>query len=103
MRGRRRGRFTPAIWIGLLESSDAGLIFLISQLAVPAETGQVALLKAPAGPRIWYPATRYPALTLPDGQRRTVRSVLNITGPMRIGNYVWNDGHIPPGPVWVPV
>lgn len=87
----------------MLVSSVAGMIFLISQLAVPAETGQVTLLKAAPGPRIWYPATRYPALALPDGQRRTVRSILNITGPMRFGNYVWNERRIPRGPVWVRV
>jgi len=102
MRKRRRS-MPPAIKFGLLIGSVAGTILLISQLAAPADTAPTVLLRPASGPRIWYPATRYPELTLPDGQRRTIHSVLNITRPMRFGNYVWNDQHIPLGPAWVRV
>lgn len=51
--------------------------------------------------RIWYPANHYPHLTLPDGHEQVVRSMLNITRPMRFGDFVWDDSHIPAGPLWM--
>lgn len=53
--------------------------------------------------RIWYPAGHYPELSLPGGHHEVVRSLLNITRPMHFGDFVWNDDHIPKGPVWVRV
>lgn len=62
--------------------------------AIPAETG----------PRVWYSPGRYPNLTLPGGQRETIRSVLNIRQPMKFGDYVWDEQYVPKeGPVWVRV
>jgi len=55
------------------------------------------------GHRIWYPAGRYPVLTLPDGRRRLIRSVLNVKHPMRFGDYIWNEERIPQGNVWARV
>ncbi|MEO8724446.1 MAG: L,D-transpeptidase family protein, partial [Sphingobium sp.] len=60
-------------------------------------------VNAATQPRLWYSAGHFPLLTLPGGQTQTVRSILNITGPMRFGTYVWNEAHIPQGPVWVRV
>ena len=57
--------------------------------------------KASSEARIWYSANDYPQLALPDGRSEIVRSVLNITKPMRFGDYVWNQDRIPEGPVWV--
>jgi hypothetical protein len=51
--------------------------------------------------RIWYPANSYPHLALPDGQGQPVRSMLNITGPMRFGDFVWDENHIAAGQLWV--
>ena len=51
--------------------------------------------------RIWYPPHNYTQLSLPDGRKEIVRSVLNITTPMHFGSFVWNEDHIPQGPVWV--
>jgi len=54
------------------------------------------------GPRLWYPVGQYPALTLPDGERRAVKSVLNVRETMHYGDYVWNEQRIPTGgDVWV--
>jgi hypothetical protein len=53
--------------------------------------------------RIWYPQDHYPRLTLPDGRQEIVRSVLNITKPMRFGDFVWDEDHIPQGAIWVRV
>ena len=55
------------------------------------------------GPRISYPPGRYPTLSLPDGERRVVHSVLNIDRRMKFGDYEWRDTDVPPGPVWVRV
>ena len=55
------------------------------------------------GPRVWYPVGQYPVLALPDGERRMVKSMLNIRESMRFGDYVWNDQHVPQGDVWVRV
>lgn len=63
----------------------------------------VAAAASPAGARIWYPAGRAPSLMLPGGQRRVIRSVLNITAPMAYGDFVWDEAGVPAGPVWVRV
>ncbi|WEK44489.1 MAG: L,D-transpeptidase family protein [Candidatus Sphingomonas colombiensis] len=55
------------------------------------------------GPRLWYPAGQYPELTLPDGEHRMVKSLLNVRETMHFGDYVWNDQHIPAGEIWVRV
>jgi hypothetical protein len=57
---------------------------------------------SPAG-RIVYPAGGYPTMTLPDGQQRTIRSLLDVTKPLRFGDYAWNDAGVPAGPIWIRV
>ena len=72
----------------------------------PAAASQTIAASNPAPPpgaRIWYPARNYPLLSLPGGRREIVRSVLNITKPMRFGEFVWDENRIPQGPVWVRV
>lgn len=63
--------------------------------------GQDSLARPAPQSRIWYPANSTPHLTLPDGRGQAVRSMLNITGPMRFGDFVWDENHIPAGPLWV--
>lgn len=53
------------------------------------------------GPRISYPPGHYPVLTLPDGTRRAVKSLLNVQRSLRFGDYAWNDRDVPAGPAWV--
>ena len=53
--------------------------------------------------RIWYPASSYPQLSLPDGRREIVRSMLDVAKPMQFGDFVWNEDRVPQGPVWVRV
>jgi hypothetical protein len=62
-----------------------------------------AAAPAPDDARIVYPPGRYPVLTLPDGERQVVRSLLAIERPLRFGDYVWDDGGVPPGAIWVRV
>lgn len=81
--------------IGLALRGEAG------HAAVAKPAVMAPIPKPPSGSRIWYRAGHYPRLTLPDGRQKIVRSVLNITKPMRFGSFVWNDNHIPKGSVWV--
>lgn len=84
-----------------------------AQKSAPRAAPQTAKLVSPRpsqpatpsspGPRIWYAANHYPELSLPDGRREVVRSVLNITKPMHFGDFVWNDERVPQGRVWVRV
>ena len=55
----------------------------------------------PSGVRIWYTASNYPQISLPNGRQELVRSVLNVAKPMHFGSFVWDEDHIPRGPVWV--
>ena len=78
------------------------LLLMLGFLAVPAgPSAQAGVKPASSGARIWYPANNYPRLPLPDGRQEAVRSVLNIAKPMHFGDFVWNEDHIPQGPVWV--
>lgn len=83
---------------------------LLATMAVPAgmllreeRAPTPAVDVAPADKRLRYPAGRYPVLTLPDGNRREVRSLLNVDRPIRFGDYVWDDTGVPMGEVWVRV
>lgn len=78
-----------------------GLLRCLLLLLLPA----LAMSGAAAGPapRIWYETGNYPVLSLPDGGKQTVRSMLNIKRAMRFGSFVWNEDHIPAGPIWVRV
>ena len=38
---------------------------------------------------------------MPDGSSREVRSLINVRLPIRFGDYVWDDGGIPSGDIWV--
>jgi hypothetical protein len=55
------------------------------------------------GVRTSFPADHLPALKLPDGTSRPVKSLLNVPGKMRYGQFVWNDVDVPAGEIWVRV
>lgn len=87
--------------------SMAGLIAPVQQVAVgrsmaPAAAAASARTSSSAA-RIWFPAGHYPLLSLPAGQHVVLRSLLNITKPMHFGDFVWDENHIPKGPMWVRV
>jgi len=70
--------------------------------AAAPQTAMAAIVPTPPpGVRIWYSANNYSQLSVPNGRNEVVRSVLNITKPMHFGSYVWDEAHIPRGPVWV--
>lgn len=62
-----------------------------------------ALAPPAAQGRITYPSGHLPRLPLPNGESRTVRSLLDIGKPMQFGEFVWNDAGVPSGPVWIRV
>ena len=69
--------------------------------AAPQAVTTLSIPAPPSGVRIWYSAHNYSQLSLPDGRKEVVRSVLNIAKPMHFGSFVWDEEHIPKGPVWV--
>ena len=74
--------------------------------AAPAPLRKVPPQKAPSQAvprRIWYPGPHYPVLVLPDGTRRPVHSLLNVSRPMTFGGWAWDDDGVPPGPIWIRV
>ena len=78
----------------------AAALVVWSQLrSPPARPAIAAPAKDPV--RIRYPAGKEPVVTLPNGERRTVRSLLNVRTKMKFGDFVWNDDGVAPGPVWV--
>jgi len=42
-------------------------------------------------------------VTMPDGSRREVSSLLNVTGPQSFGSFLWNEDGASHGPLWVRV
>ncbi|HWJ69817.1 MAG TPA: L,D-transpeptidase family protein [Sphingobium sp.] len=95
----------------LLLFTASCLIFSTAALVMRDRTERAAeqdaeietVLRATAEPelRIRYDEGQYPQLDLPGGGRETVRSVLNITRPMRYGGYVWDEEGIPEGPILI--
>jgi L,D-transpeptidase catalytic domain len=82
----------------------AGILLwrVVPDRARPPQAATAASIPAPhPGTRIWYSTGNYSHLSLPDGRQEVVRSVLNITRPMHFGSFVWDEDHIPHGPVWV--
>jgi hypothetical protein len=53
--------------------------------------------------RLWFPPTQPAIFVLPDGSRRTVRSLLSPLRRFRYGDFVWNDTGVVQGPVWIRV
>lgn len=88
-------------------SLAGGLILSMMQGAIghgaPTLAVGAAAHTSRSGSRIWYPAGHYPSLFLPGGRHEVVRSLLNITKPMHFGDFVWDEDHIPEGPLWVRV
>jgi len=82
----------------------AGVWTILAAMFLPTEPQPLpAVGPASAARRIVYPAGHYPALTLPDGERRQVRSLLAIDRPLAFGGFVWDEAGVPAGPVSVRV
>jgi hypothetical protein len=94
----------------LLLLAAMGLVWFLLEPSNQTQAQSTAMAKnmsavriPTAGTRIWYDGGHYPHLTLPDGRQEIVRSVLNIKAPMQFGAYVWDEDHIPKGPIWLRV
>jgi hypothetical protein len=100
-----RGRLRRALVPGL---GAAGLVLAVStvlatMLLRPAPEPLPVSRPERGETRIRYPAGRYPVLILPGGERRAIRSLLNLDRPLEFGDYVWDDAGVPPGPLWIRV
>lgn len=76
-------------------------IGLGARLAWQPPTPAMQVKKPAPSNRIVYPADRLPVLTLPDGRKEIVRSLLNVDRPLHYGDYRWDDAGVPAGPTWV--
>lgn len=76
-----------------------------AQRAADTQMAMAAMAELSKEPedRITYPDGSQVELSLPNGKREVVRSILNINKPMRFGAYVWDEKGVPDGPVWVRV
>jgi hypothetical protein len=86
--------------VGCLVAAPLGLILLERPRAVTMRM-ESSIQEPRPDSRIWYSARAYPQIPLPGGRRQIVRSVLNITKPMHFGSFVWDDAHVPKGPILV--
>ena len=68
----------------------------------PSEPASVLAREEPSV-RIAYPAAAPARIELPDGRHEQVYSLLNVKGPMRFGDFRWNEEGVPEGPIWVRV
>ncbi len=73
--------------------------------AQPVVQGAIPLSRIGASRprRVWYQGSNVPQLIFPDGSRRPVRSLLNVSHAMAYGDYVWDEDGVPPGPLWIRV
>jgi hypothetical protein len=95
-----QARFQILVTAVCLAAALLGLT--LQECAAASQAAMEASIRGPlSGARIWYPASHYPRVSLPDGRREIVRSMLNVTRPMHFGNFVWDEDHIPKGRVWV--
>jgi hypothetical protein len=84
----------------------AGGLILALGLAEPRQpsAGRPAALQPKSdGVRLIYPTGRLPTIALPNGERREIKSLLNVERPLRFGDYIWNEADVPAGAVWVRV
>ncbi len=88
--------------IGLALAAAAGAWIVPRQPSAEQLATAVTPLAEP-GPRILYPRDHPAFLTMADGRRQPVRSLLNDARPLAFGDYLWNDAGVPAGPVWVRV
>lgn len=76
----------------------------IALLPAPAEAGHRQTEVPNSGAkRLHYRPGLYPVLTLPNGERRQVRSLLGIAEPLHFGEWVWRAEGVPAGPIWIRV
>lgn len=100
---RRHANSRSAVVIGVVAAAAA---LVIVPVVLVKATRTPAIAPPPYSPppvRIALPATSRSQLPTATGQPRAVRSVLNIETQLKHGRFVWNDGGVPPGPIWLRV
>jgi L,D-transpeptidase catalytic domain len=100
-------------WLRIVAVFIGGLIVLASgmllgrtqeQAVATKSVAQQANMVLPANKdRLFLSPKDRRAVTLSDGERRVVSSLLNVTSPLRYGGFVWNEAGVPAGEVWVRV
>ncbi|MCB2059212.1 MAG: L,D-transpeptidase family protein [Novosphingobium sp.] len=91
-----------ALIFGLLASAVAAF-FAFQPEPQPVERIVRIVEPSDTGTRLAYSDGNYPVLTLPDGSKQPIRSVLDISERLRFGQAVWDDRDVPDGPMLVRV
>ncbi len=95
-----------ALYVALM-TTLAAAAFLVAHRPVSTDniaTAQTMAVPLPSdGVRLTYPAKNAPTFRLPDGEKRTILSVLNVREKMGFGDFSWNEDGVPAGDVWIRV
>ena len=51
--------------------------------------------------RLAFSGSQLPAVDLPGGGKRSIKSMLRVARPLSYGEYVWEEKDIPKGRIWV--
>ena len=103
----RKGAAEPWWWAAIAAAAillAAGFLATRPPTAGPsAPTPPIAAQPQPGDGRIRVSPGHELLVDLPGGPQERVTSMLAVTGPMRFGEFVWNDRGVPPGRTWVRV
>lgn len=95
------------VLLGVLALGLAGLGWTrwpaVRPAPLPANDPAAPAVPAAGSDRVVYPPGHQPAVVLTAQRREPIRSILNVSQPMRFGQWIWNERGIPPGPVWIRV
>jgi hypothetical protein len=89
--------------LGVRLLASGAVLFFVSGFGRQSEPARVAAAVVEEGKRITFPRGKLPQLEVAGGERREVKSLLKVAGPMTYGEFVWDDEGVPEGAVWVRV
>lgn len=96
------GPVTARTW-GLRLLASVIAVILVSGHEPQVEPVAAAQGGTDTGRRMIFRQRDLPRLAVTGGERRVVRSILNIAGPMAYGEFAWDDEGIPDGETWIRV
>jgi lipoprotein-anchoring transpeptidase ErfK/SrfK len=97
----QRGKAAYLIAAGAVLAGSAAFAATRFGPSSPATPASIAPATSQNGERLWYPRDGSPVLALPGGEKKAIRSILNIRQPMKFGDFVWDEEGVPDGPLWV--
>jgi hypothetical protein len=93
-------RWLVLILIGLAVTFS---LYAIEHRQVPATAAGAANLASNPGARVLLTSDQKEDALVAGGFIQPIHSLLQINGPLRYGDYVWNDKQVAPGPIFIRV